>query len=123
MEYLLVKPTLELIKTTQGGLLFDKSKGKHLLITPTEAVILSLCDGSRTVDEVIDYVSSLYNEPKEKCANDVKKFVSSASGNVLISIGRQVSISSDFPSPHIFEEIEIEDVLVPEKIITLGISP
>ncbi len=121
--YLLMKPNIELIKTTQGGLLFDRNSGMHILITATEAYILSLCNGSVTIDDIIDKVSEAYGIERSISASDVKRFISFIKEQVLIDIDRKVRMESEINSPEDFNEIKAEKVLIPEKIMTLGISP
>ena len=121
--YLLMKPNMELIKTTQGGLLFDRSSGMHILITATEAYILSLCNGSVTIDDIIDKVSEAYGIERSTSASDVKRFISFIKEPVLIDLDRKVRMESEIASPEDFKEIKAEKVLIPEKIMTLGISP
>ena len=121
--YLLMKPNMELIKTTQGGLLFDRSSGMHILITATEAYILSLCNGSVTIDDIIDKVYEAYGIERSTSASDVKRFISFIKEQVLIDLDRKVRMESEIASPEDFKEIKAEKVLIPEKIMTLGISP
>lgn len=106
--YLLMKPNIELIKTTQGGLLFDRNSGMHILITATEAYILSLCNGSVTIDDIIDKVSEAYGIERSISASDVKRFISFIKEQVLIDIDRKVRMESEINSPEDFNEIKAE---------------
>ncbi|MCL4320302.1 MAG: PqqD family peptide modification chaperone [Candidatus Thermoplasmatota archaeon] len=123
MRYLLLKPDMELIKTTRGGLLFDRMRGKHIMLTPTEGLILSLCDGSRTFEDITKYIAKTYGLDKVKCEYDVKNFILSIQKEVLVQLDRPIEVQTKTVSPDSFKEIGYSEVLIPEKIMTLGISP
>jgi len=49
-----------------GWLVLDRRRGRHHRLNPTAGVILSLCDGTRTLDELVADVSDHYGlEPGE----------------------------------------------------------
>lgn len=123
MKYPVIKPQVEVVRTTQGGILFDRSNGMHLLVTATEALILALCDGTHTEESIVDYVARTYAIPRERCAQDVPRYLSSATGQAIINVERPVRVDHGMPPPEAFADLKAGGVLVPEKIMTLGLSP
>lgn len=123
MRSLLLKPNVKLVKTSQGGLLFDRSNGMHMLLTGTESFVLSMCDGSRTEEDIVIEVERNYGKDKEKCREDVNAFLTSVSNKILITLPQRIQLNKSLPDPSQFLSIRPERALIPEKIMTLGISP
>ncbi|EQD35040.1 hypothetical protein B2A_12569, partial [mine drainage metagenome] len=60
MSYGVLHPSARLIRTNKGALIRSRTNNNHLHITPTEAMILALCDGTRTREEIVDYIATAY---------------------------------------------------------------
>lgn len=68
----------------RARLRFDSARDSHVLLlpervvmlSPTAAEILELCDGERTVDDVVDELQSRY--PQGDLTDDVSEFLDEA---------------------------------------------
>lgn len=59
----------------EGAFLFDPDDGKLKFLNGTGREVYNLCDGNRTIGEIIDLVASFYEEvPKERIVEDTMAF-------------------------------------------------
>ena len=66
----------------QSVLLFGESSGAAVPVNESGARIWALCDGTRTVDEIIEELTGFYDAPRSQVDGDVRQFVSA-----LIELG------------------------------------
>jgi len=59
----------------QSVLLFGESSGAAVPVNESGARIWALCDGTRTVDAIIDELTTIYDAPRGQVDRDVRKFV------------------------------------------------
>jgi pyrroloquinoline quinone biosynthesis protein D len=57
-----------------------------LLLNRTAAAVVELCDGSRTLREVVDALGSRYTAPAEAVLGDVADYVRDLRGRGLVTI-------------------------------------
>lgn len=74
--YYLLKGSVRLRKEPFGATLYDSEREVAKLITPSQAVILSLLNGERSLDQVARIVSKIYRVPFRKAYNDIISFIS-----------------------------------------------
>jgi coenzyme PQQ biosynthesis protein PqqD len=78
-ERLIIDDGMALKLPRQAKLRFDKPREKWLILAPERVFeldpiayeIVSLCDGSRSVAEVVDRLAEKFEAPREVIANDV----------------------------------------------------
>ncbi|MCK5759460.1 MAG: pyrroloquinoline quinone biosynthesis peptide chaperone PqqD [Clostridiales bacterium] len=75
MTYLL-KKHIEKIKLDNGqDVLFDPETGDTHVLDEIGSVILTLCDGSNSIDEIVSCLSTEFNAPNEEIRVDVESFL------------------------------------------------
>jgi pyrroloquinoline quinone biosynthesis protein D len=80
---------------TRARVQTDKVSGKPallypegvLLLNPTGAAIVALCDGTRTFPELVAVLAEQYNAPPDALANDVLEYLNRLRARGLLDIG------------------------------------
>jgi radical SAM protein with 4Fe4S-binding SPASM domain len=70
----LLSPRCDLIESDAGGVIRHRDRESFLFLTETQYDILSLCDGKRTLDDIINFISQKYSIEKSIVERDIKKF-------------------------------------------------
>lgn len=97
MPNLKIKPVIKggcrLIKEEGGGYIYDEGDGSVKVVNETAYKILSLCDGKRTLHEIIIEFQKQYSDKdRSSLLNDIISFIQKASETGVIK-----TIESDFP--------------------------
>ena len=59
----------------QSLLLYEKSSGSALPVNESGALIWKLCDGTRTVEEIVESLAGLYDAPRSQIDRDAREFL------------------------------------------------
>jgi len=59
----------------QSLLLYEKSNGIALPVNESGAAIWQLCDGTHTVDEIVEALALLYDAPRSQIERDAGEFL------------------------------------------------
>ncbi len=73
---------------------FDRARGRHVLLTPeavtvlngTGAAVLELCDGQRTVDEIVTVLRGRYASVDD---DEVRRFVDRLAARRCLELGER----------------------------------
>jgi len=76
----------------RARLRFDEREQKHMLLYPerglllnaSAAAIVELCDGTRTVDEIVEALASASGAPRDRIAADVAALLASLGDKGLV---------------------------------------
>jgi hypothetical protein len=71
----------------QSVLLFALSGGMALPVNESGAKIWALCDGTRTVDEIVDVLASCYEAARSQVDRDAREFLAKLVGYGLLNQG------------------------------------
>jgi len=74
---------------SKGGYLFDRTRGILYIVNETGAYILSLCDGTRTVREIIEEMLDIYDVSREKLMGDVLRFVAELAQRGILDVCKE----------------------------------
>jgi coenzyme PQQ biosynthesis protein PqqD len=75
MIYIL-KKHIEKIKLDNGqDVLFDPDSGNTHVLDEIGSEVLALCNGSNSIDEMVNNLSSEYNAPVDEIRQDVEAFL------------------------------------------------
>jgi coenzyme PQQ biosynthesis protein PqqD len=85
-------PTTRYRIAPKARLVFDRARGKHMLIYPERGLslndvahaILSLCDGGHSVAQVVDALSLRFSSDREIIARDVTAFIDQLAARGLL---------------------------------------
>lgn len=72
---------LEVTQVPDGYVIYDEAKEKVHYLNPTAAVIYSVCDGQRTVDDIRVFIQDAYDIAE---APDLGEFFASLEGAGLV---------------------------------------
>ena len=59
-----VTDNLEINESTDGYVIYDPTRDKVHFLNHTAAIILELCNGDNSVEEIIELLSKAYNVPE-----------------------------------------------------------
>jgi coenzyme PQQ biosynthesis protein PqqD len=71
----------------QSVLLFAQSGGMALPVNESGARIWALCDGTRTVDEIVDDLASCYDAVRSQVDRDAREFLAKLVSHGLLNQG------------------------------------
>ena len=71
----------------QSVLLFAQSGGVAVPVNESGARIWNLCDGTRTVDDIIEELASCYDAARSQVDRDAREFLAKLVGYGLLSQG------------------------------------
>ncbi len=78
MSYLIpvLKESVRVREEPQGGAFVNTKTREYILVSPFEAFILSLFDGTKTIEDIASLLKSLKNSPKEEeIQRDIYRFI------------------------------------------------
>lgn len=71
-----IKNNVSIREEPQGAVFFNTESNKYILVSPLEAFILSLFDGTRTLHDIAMYIKNIKNAPEEKgILNDLYRLI------------------------------------------------
>jgi pyrroloquinoline quinone biosynthesis protein D len=73
---------------------FDEVRRKWVVLAPEKVLwpdevsvdILKLCDGQRTINEIVDELAALYSGDRKTITRDVTEFIQEWSDNLLLKL-------------------------------------
>jgi radical SAM protein with 4Fe4S-binding SPASM domain len=121
-EIALFHPKALLRRSSNGAILCNKVIEGYSLLTPTQAFIATLLDGSRTVREVSEIVAHSYGVESERAYTDVLHFLKLLEDNKkLIYLKRKVKpIKRYNPKDFLFDARG--NTVKPDYLVSLGIA-
>ena len=76
MDLLVRRPDVEAHQLPDESLLlFAQSGSTAVPVNKSGAKIWELCDGARTVDEIVDELASFYEAPRSQIEQDAREFL------------------------------------------------
>lgn len=125
-NYPLRSPIVDVIKTNKGGIVKFIQKNIVLYTTQTDSLFLSLCDGTRSMKQIANVMSKLYNVDSSVILKDIiglaKKLHDS---HILFSLPQKLtnrpSTMEDWHD-FVFIPEEETDLLIPNSINNIGFS-
>ena len=86
MDFLVRQPDVEAHQLPdQSVLLFAQSTGTAVPVNECGARIWALCDGARTVNEIVDELASYYEAPRSQLNRDAREFLAALASHGLLS--------------------------------------
>ena len=97
-----IDPTSRLRLSSKTRVQTDKITGKLtllypegvLLLNPTGAAIVELCDGRHTVGEMVAILAVRYNSPPERLSVDIAEYLERLHGRGLVELLQDKELSS-----------------------------
>lgn len=71
-----------LVRTNKGAYLI-KRNNRIQFLSPTQALVLSLCNGTFTLEEITNLISEIYKEEREKVKGDIKSFLDAQKDEII----------------------------------------
>ena len=119
-------PGIDLIKTNKGGILKFIGKTVALYVTQTDAIFLSLCDGTRSMSKIAILLSELYKVDSRTILNDITRLAEKLHElHVLVmlpmALEKRLSTMEDW---HEFVFIPADEScpVVPARISSIGFA-
>lgn len=66
-------------------ILLDPSSGEYFTLDDVGGRVWELCDGSRTVSEIVDAIAREYDAPRERIQGDVSELLAELAGIQLVA--------------------------------------
>lgn len=79
---------VRLIDEDTRSVLIDDQKGVTHVLNPTARAIWELCDGTTTLDELVDAICKVFSVPHGVALHDVAAVLAQLEGAGLVSWGR-----------------------------------
>lgn len=113
---------VKLIKTNKGAYILKKS-GKIQTLTPTQALVLSLCNGTLTILEIAELISKIYKEEIEKVKKDIENFLE-LQRDIMIYLSHKLSSPLLIYEPKDFAFIPdySDHIIRPKGLAKIGIA-
>ncbi len=115
--------SVRLLKTNKGAIAIKNEGQIQSLISPTQALVFSLCDGTSTVEEIINLISKVYRVNVEKVKKDIANFLESYKNEIIYlpkKLKRPLSIRD--PNDFAFKPDTTTDVVRPFELDSVIIS-
>ena len=75
----------------EEGLLYHEGMKKTIYLNETATIIWKLCDGTRTVTEIIDLLNQVYADSEEKVDADVNSALAQLAAEGALRFGEKAS--------------------------------
>ncbi|WP_206528162.1 PqqD family protein [Marinitoga sp. 38H-ov] len=124
-EILLLSPKIDLIKTNKGAILKYIGGTNLIFLTHTEAYFLSLCDGTKNIEEIVLNISNLYDVPYNTVENDLTDLINKyLKANIISILPQKLSkrLSRYKKDEFIFIPEIDNPTIIPQKINSIGFS-
>lgn len=77
-------PDLVAEEVEEEVILLDKRSAETFLLNGMGAVVFELCREGRSLEEMVEEITSVFPEPKEKVRSDVERFLEELAAKKLI---------------------------------------